>query len=76
MERLKQHKSLWILAVLILVTVAVRVPGAYSRSIWYDESITLLETAGNAAPTWPAGLAPASTPKQLLVGNETDHNDG
>jgi hypothetical protein len=60
---------LWILAALIFITVAVRAPGAYSRSIWYDEAITLLETAGNAVPQWSEDPTPAGTQKKFLVGS-------
>jgi hypothetical protein len=38
---------------LLIVSAGVRLPGLFARSIWYDEAITLLETAGYARPTWP-----------------------
>jgi uncharacterized membrane protein len=64
-----QRKDLLALAILVLITVVVRIPGVYNRAIWYDEAITLLETAGNAAPTWSALPTPAATQKELLVGS-------
>jgi hypothetical protein len=66
-----QRKDLLALAILVLITVVVRVPGVFNRAIWYDESITLLETAGNADPTWSALPTPAATQKELLVGSPT-----
>jgi hypothetical protein len=68
---LVQRKDLLILVVLILVTVAVRLPGVFNRAIWYDEAITLLETAGHATPTWSEQPTPAATQKELLVGAPT-----
>ncbi len=58
-----------LLWVLILATVAVRLPGVFSRSIWYDESVTLLETAGNAIPSWPDTPTLAYVAKRQLVGD-------
>jgi hypothetical protein len=66
-----QRKDLLALAILVLITVVVRVPGVFSRAIWYDEAITLLETAGNADPTWSALPTPAATQKELMVGSPT-----
>ena len=68
---LLHRKDLLALAVLILITVMVRIPGVFNRAIWYDEAITLLETAGNANPTWSAHPTPAATQKELLVGSPT-----
>ncbi len=66
-----QRKDLLALTILVLITVVVRLPGVYNRAIWYDEAITLLETAGNAAPSWSAHPAPAADQKELLVGSPT-----
>ena len=66
-----RRKDFLILAVLVLITVVVRVPGVFNRAIWYDEAITLLETAGNAVPTWSALPTPVATQKELLVGSPT-----
>jgi hypothetical protein len=66
-----QRKDLMVLAILVVITVAVRIPGVFTRAIWYDESITLLETAGNADPSWSALPTPAATEKELLVGSPT-----
>jgi hypothetical protein len=68
---LLQRQELMLLAVLILITVAVRLPGVYNRAIWYDEAVTLLETAGNAIPRWSEVPTPAHTQKELLVGSPT-----
>ena len=68
---LLQRKDLLVLAVLVLVTVTVRIPGVFNRAIWYDESITLLETAGNAIPAWSTHPTPAATQKELLAGSPT-----
>jgi hypothetical protein len=68
---LLRRKDLLVIAVLVLITVVVRVPGVFNRAIWYDEAITLLETAGNAIPTWSALPTPAATQKELLVGSPT-----
>jgi hypothetical protein len=69
MGSLVQRKELMLLAVLVLVTVAVRLPGVFNRAIWYDEAITLLETAGNAIPIWSELPTPARTQKELFVGS-------
>ncbi len=66
-----QRKDLLALAILVLITLAVRVPGVFSRAIWYDEAITLLETAGNANPSWSEFPTPARTQKELLTGSPT-----
>ncbi len=58
----------WPLVILLTVSAAVRLPGLVSRAIWYDESITLLETAGNANPTWPQEPAPAELAKKQFKG--------
>jgi hypothetical protein len=66
-----QRKDLLALAILVLITVVVRVPGVSNRAIWYDEAITLLETAGHAIPSWSSLPTPAATQKELLVGSPT-----
>jgi len=68
---LGQRKDLLVLGVLVVITVAVRLPGVYNRAIWYDEAITLLETAGNPIPHWSESVTPARTQKQFLVGSPT-----
>jgi hypothetical protein len=69
MTALLRRKDTWALVVLVLITVAVRTPGVFNRAIWYDEAITLLETAGNAIPIWSALPTPAATQKELFVGS-------
>lgn len=66
---LVQRQDLVVLGVLVLITLAVRLPGVFNRAIWYDEAITLLETAGNAIPVWSDQPTPARTQKQHLVGS-------
>ncbi|ESA37655.1 hypothetical protein N836_35370 [Leptolyngbya sp. Heron Island J] len=67
---LKRHK-IWVLGILLIISIAVRLPGLFSRAIWYDESITLLETAGNARPSWPQEPTPASIAKNQFKGTPT-----
>ena len=43
-------RGLAVLIGLLVVLAAVRLPGLFSRAIWYDEAITLLGTAGHGAP--------------------------
>jgi hypothetical protein len=68
---LLQRRDLWAIFTLILISLAVRIPGVHSRAIWYDEAITLLETAGHPAPAWSESPTPASTQKELLIGAPT-----
>lgn len=68
---LLQRQDLLVLGVLVLITLAVRLPGVFNRAIWYDEAITLLETAGNSIPQWSESPTPARTQKELLVGTPT-----
>ena len=58
----------WGLIVLLIISAGVRFPGLVSRAIWYDESITLLETAGNAQPSWPQKPEPAKITKNQFTG--------
>lgn len=67
-DTLLLRKDMLALAALVLITVAVRIPGVSSRAIWYDEAITLLETAGNAVPQWSGLPVPAATQQQFMVG--------
>jgi hypothetical protein len=69
MTTVVQRKDLLALGFLVLITVIVRVPGVFNRAIWYDEAITLLETAGNAIPAWSELPTPARTQKELLEGS-------
>lgn len=64
-----QRNHLVALAILVVIALAVRLPGVFSRAIWYDESITLLETAGHANPTWSESPTPAAAQKALLSGH-------
>ena len=60
--------KIWSLLILLVISVSARLPGLVSRSIWYDESITLLVTAGNAQPSWPQESGPASMAKTQFRG--------
>lgn len=62
------HKHIYTGLLLIVVVIALRLPGLLSRAIWYDEVITLLETAGNAIPVWPQQIEPASELQNQFVG--------
>jgi hypothetical protein len=55
--------------VVFLATAAVRLPGLLSRAIWYDEAVTLLETAGHASPSWPSTPVLAGVAKKNLAGS-------
>lgn len=41
---------------------------AAALPIWYDETITLLELAGNPSPSWPEGILPAEVHRQAFEG--------
>ncbi len=60
--------NIWYLLILLIVSVGVRFPGLVSRAIWYDESITLLETSGNAQPSWPQQPTLARVAKEQFIG--------
>ncbi len=66
-----QRKELLAIAILVAIPLAVRIPGVFTRAIWYDEAITLLETAGQAAPNWSEAPVQASTQKAFMVGSPT-----
>jgi len=65
---LPNQYKICLLAALLIFSVAIRLPGLFSRAIWYDEAITLIGTAGNAWPSWPQKPVPARTTKKLFVG--------
>lgn len=64
-------KEVGVLVILLAVAGAARLPGLFSRSIWYDEAISLLETAGHTDPVWPHSPTPASVAKANLSGTPT-----
>lgn len=64
------HK-IGLLSLLLALSVGVRLPGLFSRAIWYDESITLLQTAGNPHPDWPEEPTLAGSLKTLFEGTPT-----
>ncbi len=63
----RSRELAWLLAVLAFAA-AVRLPGVFSRSIWYDESISLLTAAGHADPPWARRPAPAADAQELFSG--------
>ncbi|MEA5504378.1 glycosyltransferase family 39 protein [Halotia wernerae UHCC 0503] len=65
------HYKIWLLGILLIISIGVRLPGVYSPAIRYDEAITLLETAGNARPSWPQKPELASTAKNQFKGTPT-----
>jgi 4-amino-4-deoxy-L-arabinose transferase-like glycosyltransferase len=48
------RQELVVLLALLLIAAAVRLPSLLSRSIWEDETVTLLQTAGYFTPSWPS----------------------
>lgn len=61
--------ELTILIVMLALLTVVRLPGLFSRAIWYDEAITLLETAGHGGPSWPTNEPrPAYVAKKQFEG--------
>lgn len=56
------------LVVLVVFGVVTRLPGLYSRSIWHDETVTLLETGGDAQPVWPQQIETVDEMKRFFSG--------
>jgi uncharacterized membrane protein len=65
--RERQKPGLLLICCLVVAT-EVRIVGIYSRGIWDDEAISLLETAGNALPSWPRKPTPAGVAKRFYEG--------
>ena len=59
------------LLIVLLFAAGVRLPGLFSQAIWYDEAITLLETAGHAEPLWPHTPTSAQMIKTQFEGAPT-----
>src|SRR5262245_34542581 len=57
------------LILVLLLAVSARVPGMLNRTMWVDESYTLLETSGHAPPDWPTEPVAASTVKYQYEGS-------
>lgn len=53
---------------LVLICAGFSLPGIYHRAIWYDEAVTLLETAGHATPQWPIQPTPCKSAKRQFTG--------
>jgi hypothetical protein len=66
--RLARGEILFLTALLLSATL-VRLPAIFGRAIWYDEAITLFETAGHGLPVWPKRPTPAGVVKQQLRGS-------
>ena len=62
-------RELALLAIVLAVAAAVRLPGIFSRSIWYDEAISLLTSSGHAEAPWPDISVPAGEAQKLFVGH-------
>jgi uncharacterized membrane protein len=56
---------------LLIIAIGVRMPGLYSRAIWYDEALTLLVTSGHALPAWPDEPTSTLILKQQFQGAPT-----
>jgi uncharacterized membrane protein len=67
----RQWRSLTLLFALLIVSAGVRLPGLFSRAIWEDESVVLLEMAGHTVPSWPAEPAPARLAKSQFQGSSS-----
>lgn len=53
----------------MLLALLVRLPGLYSRSVWFDEAFTLLQTAGSLESVeWPHEPTKAAELKGLFAG--------
>ena len=60
MDSRRPHRHEIVCVVMLLLLAAgVRLPGLFSRSIFRDEAVTLLEMAGYASPSWPKEPTPA-----------------
>lgn len=57
-----------LLAAIFILAAAWMVFNAATLPIWYDETITLLELAGNAAPIWVEGILPAAEHREAFTG--------
>ena len=65
---ISRRRELGLILLLMALALVVRLPGVFSRSLWYDEAISLLETSGHSRPTWPDRPTPAAAAKANLVG--------
>jgi len=54
--------------VVFLATAAVRLPGLLSRAIWYDEAVTLLETAVTLRPLGLPHQYSLASPRKIWQG--------
>ena len=71
-ESTTSPRSGWVLLLLLLVmATAVRLPGLFGRSIWYDEAISLLIASDQAIPDWPREPVPAGEVKSFLQGTSS-----
>ena len=64
-----RRRDALILAGLLLLALLARLPGLYSRSVWFDEAFTLLQTAGTIeAVEWPREPTRAEDLKAVFAG--------
>ncbi|MEM7354033.1 MAG: glycosyltransferase family 39 protein [Acidobacteriota bacterium] len=68
MSRRFEQRELALVLALLAVAALVRLPGVFSRAIWYDESISLVTSAGNAQPAWPAEPVRAAEVQRFFTG--------
>jgi uncharacterized membrane protein len=66
-----RRRNLSLLIALLILAAGVRFPGLFSRAIWEDESIVLLEMAGHTVPAWPTEPAPARLAKSQFEGRSS-----
>lgn len=67
-EMLKNQINLYLLSFVLIISFFFKFPSIWNRSIWYDDAITLLETAGNAKPSWPTIPEQARIAKNQFIG--------
>lgn len=56
-------------ALLVAVCLCLSLPTIFSRSIWYDETLSLLVVSGHTHPVWPTAPAPAAESRQQFSGS-------
>lgn len=68
MLRRPRQRELTLILALLAIAALVRLPGVFSRSIWYDEAISLVTSAGQAQPRWPASPVAAAEARASFFG--------
>jgi len=67
----RRRADVVVLVALLAVAAVVRVPGLFSRSTWYDETVTLLETAAGDDTPAPERPTPAGILKSAFEGSRS-----